>query len=272
MEQRPSLVVLERLFAATPRGAALINRIKSDPQLAHTEVRVMSHTGDYTRQVVKPTATRTPAPAPGTRPPLRPPRRNKSGSSSVATEEAPKALDWHGTRRAPRFRVRAGVELQLDGNPAAIVDLSTVGAQVISPTVLRPNQKVRIALPNDDFLLRFRGAVAWAKFELPKAAGRRRSTAPGSNSRTATRPPSILSSTGTGRRLSGAHAASFSKPRRRDRIGSDDGVFARRAGGDHGRGHAGELLQSRDVALRACGRSANARTPAVGSRQPPIAS
>src|SRR6476646_9096394 len=54
MEQRPDLVVLERLFAATPRGAALINRIKSDPQLAHAEVRVMSHTGDYTRQVVKP--------------------------------------------------------------------------------------------------------------------------------------------------------------------------------------------------------------------------
>jgi hypothetical protein len=164
MEQQPNLVILERLFAATPRGAALINRIKSDPQLAHTEVRVMSHTGDYTRQVVKPTATKSPAAATAAS------GASPHGSSgSVATEEAPKALDWHGTRRAPRFRVRAGVEVQLDGNPAAIVDLSTVGAQVISPTVLRPNQKVRITLPNDEFLLRFRGAVAWAKFELPKA-------------------------------------------------------------------------------------------------------
>src|SRR5678816_693782 len=62
MEQRPALVVLERLFAATPRGAALINRIKSDPQLSHAEVRVMSHTGDYTRQVVKP-STVSAAPA-----------------------------------------------------------------------------------------------------------------------------------------------------------------------------------------------------------------
>src|SRR3954465_8644803 len=61
MDQRPGLVVLERLFAATPRGAALINRIKSDPQLAHVEVRVMSHTGDYTRQVVKPTAPKAPS-------------------------------------------------------------------------------------------------------------------------------------------------------------------------------------------------------------------
>lgn len=164
MEQRPGLVVLERLFAATPRGAALINRIKSDPQLAHVEVRVMSHTGDYSRQVVKPTAA---GPSP----------THHSGGiataveragAPVATEEAPKALDWHGTRRAPRFRIRHGIELQLDGNPASVIDLSTVGAQVISSTVLRPNQKVRINIPNDDFTLRFRGAIAWAKFELPK--------------------------------------------------------------------------------------------------------
>ena len=75
-----------------------------------------------------------------------------------------------------------------------MVDLSTVGAQVISPTVLRPNQKVRITLPNDEFLLRFRGAVAWAKFELPKPPARRRSTAPASSSPTATPPQSIQSS------------------------------------------------------------------------------
>ena len=169
MEDRPALVVLERLFAATPRGAALINRIKSDPQLAHAEVRVMSHTGDYTRQVVKPTA-KAPPPATGGAGVAGDATASapQPSSAPVATAEQPKALDWQGTRRAPRYRVRAGVELQLDGNPAAVIDLSTVGAQVISPTVLRPNQKVRISLPNDDFLLRFRGAVAWAKFELPK--------------------------------------------------------------------------------------------------------
>src|SRR5918999_3520247 len=54
LQHRPDLIVLERLFAATPRGAALINRIKTDPQLANAEVRVMSHTGDYVRQVAKP--------------------------------------------------------------------------------------------------------------------------------------------------------------------------------------------------------------------------
>jgi hypothetical protein len=166
MEQRPELVILERLFAATPRGAALINRIKSDPTLSHTEVRVMSHTGDYTRQVVKPsTVTAVPAGQPAAAAVAG--GASHASAAPAATADAPKALDWQGTRRAPRFRVRPGVELQLDGNPAAVIDLSTVGAQVISPTVLRPNQKVRITIPLEDLQMRFRGAIAWAKFELP---------------------------------------------------------------------------------------------------------
>lgn len=161
LEQRPSLIVLERLFAATPRGAALINRIKTDPQLGNAEVRVMSHTGDYTRQVAKPTIIAS-APSPVA--------IGASATIEIPVEaEPPGALDWHGTRRAPRHRVRAGVEIQVDGNPASVVDLSIVGAQVLSATILRPNQKVRVSIPNDDFVMRFRGAIAWAKFELAQA-------------------------------------------------------------------------------------------------------
>jgi hypothetical protein len=47
------------------------------------------------------------------------------------------------------------------------VNLSTSGAQVVSATILRPNQKVRVTIPQDDTLVRCRGTVAWAKFELP---------------------------------------------------------------------------------------------------------
>src|SRR5688572_30749649 len=162
LEQRPSLIVLERLFAATPRGAALINRIKTDPQLGNAEVRVMSHTGDYSRQVAKPSKIEAPAQAAAGA------TAGHAGASGVAIVEPDKPLDWQGTRRAPRYRVRPGVEIQVDGNPASVVDLSTVGVQVLSSTILRPNQKVRVSIPNDDFVMRFRGAVAWAKFELPK--------------------------------------------------------------------------------------------------------
>src|SRR5580765_1509959 len=163
LEQRPPLIVLERLFAATPRGAALINRIKTDPQLSNAEVRVMSHTGDYTRQVAKPNKVEPPAPEPA--------NTATASATSVAVapaESATRPLDWHGTRRATRYKVRPGVEIQVDGNPASVVDLSVVGVQVVSSTILRPNQKVRISIPNEEFVMRFRGAIAWAKFELPK--------------------------------------------------------------------------------------------------------
>ena len=165
LEQRPRLIVLERLFAATPRGAALINRIKTDPQLGHAEVRVMSHTGDYVRQVVKPSVP-TPAPAAAVAHPG--PTAHAPAPAPAATAEEPRPLDWHGTRRAPRHRVRAGVEIQLDGTAATVVDVSIVGAQVLSPTILRPNQKVRVSMAGDEATLRFRGAIAWAKFELAK--------------------------------------------------------------------------------------------------------
>src|SRR6476620_11861948 len=64
LEHRPSLIVLERLFAATPRGAALINRIQNDPQLGNAEVRVLSHSGDYRRVVSKPSGAPPPPSAP----------------------------------------------------------------------------------------------------------------------------------------------------------------------------------------------------------------
>jgi CheY-like chemotaxis protein len=169
LEQRPRLIVLERLFAATPRGAALINRIKTDPQVSQAEIRVMSHTGDYTRVVSRGSGSAEAAAesAIGS-PPSAVSVEPSAHEAPVATVDAPRQLDWHGTRRAARFRIRQGVEIQLDGNPANLVDLSVMGAQVISATILRPNQRVRISVPTDDFVMRFRGAVAWAKFELPK--------------------------------------------------------------------------------------------------------
>jgi hypothetical protein len=163
LEHRPPVIVLERLFAATPRGAALINRVKNDPQLAHAEIRVVSHSGDYSRHVARGSgavsaAAATPAAAPAA----------VVTEPATAESDAPAArpLDWHGTRRAARTRLRQGIDIQLDGNPARVVDLSAIGAQVISSTILRPNQKVRVSIPGDEFVMRFRGSIAWAMFEL----------------------------------------------------------------------------------------------------------
>ena len=133
-------------------------------------MRVMSHTGDYTR-VVSRGAVAEPAVVGSRRMPARPSRASASTTRMRPVDHRRRAAPARLARHAPRrraIRIRPGVEIQLDGNPAIVVDLSVMGAQVISATILRPNQRVRISVPTDDFVMRFRGAVAWAKFELPK--------------------------------------------------------------------------------------------------------
>src|SRR5499427_7198952 len=55
-KRRPGVVALEKAFAATPRGMALINRIKADPSLDGSELRVIAHDSDYTRVLTRPGA------------------------------------------------------------------------------------------------------------------------------------------------------------------------------------------------------------------------
>src|SRR3989442_14871366 len=103
LSRRPNIVTLERLFATTPRGAALINRIKADPDLSSVEIRVSSHDGDYSR--ISP--RRTP-PAVASIVVVSPP---PAAAPAAASPAAPAALDWRGTRRAPRFRMKDNTEL-----------------------------------------------------------------------------------------------------------------------------------------------------------------
>ena len=42
-------------------------------------------------------------------------------------------LDYAGTRRASRFRMAEGTQVQVDGALANVVDLSAIGAQILSP-------------------------------------------------------------------------------------------------------------------------------------------
>ena len=154
---RPQVVALERLFAATSRGAALINRIKADPSLAFAEIRIVSHDSDYSR--VSPRRQAAPA-APAVQ--------------AQAEAAAPAALDYSGTRRAARVRMLDGTEAQVDGTLAALVDLSVIGAQVVSPNVLRPSQGLRVTLADEAAIVRFAGSVAWSSFEVRKGTPRYR--------------------------------------------------------------------------------------------------
>ena len=152
-QRRPQVIALEQSFAASARGAAFINRIKADPALAACEIRILEAASG---------ATSGTAPAPG-------------ASEAVAIAAPPAAtLDRTGTRRAERHVVSRNVEVLIDGNPATLVNISIVGAQVLSMSLLRPNQRVRMSLVDATRPMRFNGVIAWASFEMPKEGPRYR--------------------------------------------------------------------------------------------------
>jgi len=145
-QRHPHVVALERQFAASARGAALINRIKADPSLSTCDVRIVAleareHYAPLREDAAGEPGRRAPADAP---------------------------LDPRGTRSAPRTSISDPVDLTIDGNAATIVNLSTGGAQVLSPTVLKPNQRVRLSLSDGEATVRVTGSVAWATFEIPR--------------------------------------------------------------------------------------------------------
>jgi hypothetical protein len=144
-QRKPAVFVLERLFAATPRGAALINRVKADPALADTEIRVLAHDSDYSRV------------SPRKAPP------------------EPQPLDQRGTRRAPRFKIQPKALASVDTVKATLLDLSTIGAQLVTTLQLKPGQQVRTTLDDKTGSVRFIATVVWASFEIsPKGVSRYR--------------------------------------------------------------------------------------------------
>src|SRR5262245_42578272 len=161
--RQPSVVALERLFAATSRGAALINRVKADPSLSGTEIRVVSADGTYRVSPRRASGARESAAAPGGPVPAVVVVDN---SPSAPADEAARNLDYRGTRRAPRFRMAEGTEAQVDGTFATVVDLSTLGAQILCATPLKPQQRVRIILGDDLGLVKCSASVAGASFEI----------------------------------------------------------------------------------------------------------
>src|SRR4051794_37548893 len=144
--RRPARVLLESGFASTSRGTALVNRLRADPSLRHVQVEVVS---SATVGVV-PAVASAPAPQPAV--PL-------SQSQS---------LDVRGTRRAPRTAIRDGLDIVVDGAAVRLVNLSVVGAQVVSTGILKPNQKGGGSLGGESGSGRMAAGISGGRYEVPR--------------------------------------------------------------------------------------------------------
>jgi PilZ domain len=155
---RPKTVAVEAVFAETPAGIGFIEQ--AEP-LVRGILLVVEHDGKW---IATPRGNGRSA-SNGSR------REAKIVAPSprqVAAVVAP-PVEPANTRRAPRFMVREQLEVIVESGHASLVDLSVLGAQIVSLPVLRPNQKLKIDLTDTNDGVSVIAQVAWSLFEKPTA-------------------------------------------------------------------------------------------------------
>jgi hypothetical protein len=155
--QRADIVVIDAGFAATSRGSALIARIKADPLLGDCDVRVLTH--DDMPPSETPVAS-APAVDLSSQTAAPDPVRPSDATPFTSSDATPSAM-------------LEGAELLVDGITATLIDLSVSGAQVVSTTILKPHQRVRLTLPGSP-PIQVNGEISWAMFEMPATGPRYR--------------------------------------------------------------------------------------------------
>ena len=142
----PAVVALETHFAHTPEGRAFVDRLQR-LAISGSEVHLLSFAnGAWSTSV------------PG-------------AATSVVVAAPP--LQTTNTRRVPRFPVVDLLAMKVDGQKTGLIDMSVMGAQVLSTPYLRPSQRLKITLPDEGgSFLAVSAWVAWSAFEIPADAPR----------------------------------------------------------------------------------------------------
>jgi hypothetical protein len=147
----PKVVAIDSGIVQTQQGSGFVKRLENlaTPNCA---IRLIAPANGAWRIV-----DREPAPVADT-------MAAGPGSSSrnvAATTPPPLA----NTRRAPRFPMLEAIDASVEGGQATVVNISVLGAQLVSVPVLRPGQTVKIGLPDANELLRVTANVAWSTFQ-----------------------------------------------------------------------------------------------------------
>ena len=150
----PCRIALDTQFAHTGNGRAFADKLES-PALTGSEVFIVSFANG--RWSMDPIEVSSDSAI----------RSATLSAAVIAVADLNVSLN---TRRVPRFLVMDPRAAMVDGKKTSLIDMSVMGAQVISAPVLRPNQRLRIALPDEsDTILQVTAHIAWSAFENSKA-------------------------------------------------------------------------------------------------------
>src|SRR5215471_8594939 len=148
---RAKVVAVDALFAQTSSGIAFLARLDTMGLPANAIRLVVENDGRWIA-----TARQEPAAVGADRKGgalqqqgvVASPKQPVQSLSSVLTAASFSAAS--NTRRAPRFLVRNPIEAMVESGRANVVDMSVLGAQIVSLPVLRPNQRIKLGLLDSD--------------------------------------------------------------------------------------------------------------------------
>jgi hypothetical protein len=157
----PKTIAVESAFAQTDQGQAFLARIER-----------LAIRGSDIRLVVRDNGTWATTPYTG-QPATDEPQAvaaTTSGTTRLATGLAGQMAvtaqaEGANTRRASRFKVLESLNAVVGNGQANLVNISILGAQVVSDAALSPTKKVEIALPDTNRMLPVTAYVAWSTFE-----------------------------------------------------------------------------------------------------------
>lgn len=173
---KPRTVAIDAVFGQTPMGVAFMDRVDALGIDGSSIKFILEHEGRWI------TAARRGSKAPAAdaetsghtsrRKHVEPSPDIETASPELvaaiaAAVEAGDPLALSTTRRAPRFAVQGNVEAIVENGHASIVDMSVLGAQLVSVPALRPNQRIMVSLQDSDVSLNVIAQVAWSSFERP---------------------------------------------------------------------------------------------------------
>jgi chromosome segregation ATPase len=104
--------------------------------------------------------------------PLSAPSRAPAAAVPAAAAPAAGQSTADGPVRAAKRTAMTGeVDIQIDGNASKLIDLSTTGAQILSPGALKPNRLITLILPLAEGRVSCKGKIMWSRLEPGRKGG-----------------------------------------------------------------------------------------------------
>jgi PilZ domain len=151
----PRLVAIEAPFAQTPPGLAFIERVEKLGVRGSTIQLIVQTNGRWTTTPYGEPAAASVEVA----------KADVHRKAAVVAAPSAAAAKGANTRRAHRFKLLDSLDAVVENRQANLVNISILGAQVVSQPALRPNDNVKIALPDANDTVRLTAHVAWSVFE-----------------------------------------------------------------------------------------------------------